>query len=67
MIVVANFPWHKAYLAAPSETDPAPLSFRISKEIVGFGTTAIESAVEKRGKGGFASSSDSDPAHADTK
>jgi hypothetical protein len=33
MIVGANFPWHKAYLAALSETDPEPLSFRISEAI----------------------------------
>ncbi len=31
MIAVANFPWHKAYLAALSETDPTPLSLRISE------------------------------------
>jgi len=31
MIADANFPWHRAYLAALSETDPAPLSFRISE------------------------------------
>jgi hypothetical protein len=31
MIADVNFPWHKAYLAALSETDPAPLGFRISE------------------------------------
>jgi len=31
MIADANFPWHKAYLAALSETDPSPLSIRISE------------------------------------
>jgi hypothetical protein len=31
MIADANLPWHKAYLAAFSETDPAPLSLRISE------------------------------------
>jgi hypothetical protein len=31
MIAEANFPWHKAYLAALSETDAAPLAFRISE------------------------------------
>jgi hypothetical protein len=31
MIAVANFPWHKTYMAALSETDPSPLSFRISE------------------------------------
>jgi hypothetical protein len=30
MIAVANFPWHKTYMAALSETDPSPLSTRIS-------------------------------------
>lgn len=30
MIADANFPWHRAYLAALSETDPLPLSIRIS-------------------------------------
>ncbi len=31
MITDAIFPWHKVYLAALSETDPAPLAFRISE------------------------------------
>jgi hypothetical protein len=31
MIADANFPWHKAYLAAFSETEPTPLSLRISE------------------------------------
>jgi len=31
MIADANFPLHKAYLAAFSETEPTPLSFRISE------------------------------------
>ena len=31
MIVDANFPWSKTYLAAFSETDPTPLSLRISE------------------------------------
>jgi hypothetical protein len=31
MIPDAYFPWHKAYLAALSETDPMPLSLRISE------------------------------------
>jgi len=31
MLPNANFPWHKAYLAAFRETDPAPLSIRISE------------------------------------
>lgn len=31
MIADTNFPWHKAYLAAFSETDPTPLSLRISE------------------------------------
>lgn len=31
MIAEASFPWHKAYLAALSETDAAPLAFRISE------------------------------------
>lgn len=31
MIAEASFPWHKAYLAALSETDPASVSFRISE------------------------------------
>ena len=31
MIAVANFPWHKTYMAALSETDPSPLSIRISE------------------------------------
>ena len=31
MIADASFPWHKAYLAALSETDPSPLSIRISE------------------------------------
>jgi hypothetical protein len=31
MIADTNLPWHKAYLAALSDTDPAPLSFRISE------------------------------------
>jgi hypothetical protein len=30
MIAAQNFPWHKAYLAALSETDVSPLSTRIS-------------------------------------
>ena len=30
MIADVNFPWHRAYLAALSETDPLPLSIRIS-------------------------------------
>ena len=30
MIADVNFPWHRAYLAAFSETDPLPLSIRIS-------------------------------------
>jgi hypothetical protein len=34
MIAEANLPWHKAYLAALSETDPAPLSFRISEAML---------------------------------
>jgi hypothetical protein len=31
MIADANLPWHKAYMAALSETDSSPLSFRISE------------------------------------
>lgn len=31
MITEPNFPWQKAYLAALSETDAAPLAFRISE------------------------------------
>ena len=31
MITDTNFPWHRVYLAALSETDPAPLAFRISE------------------------------------
>jgi hypothetical protein len=31
MIALANFPWHKAYMAALNETDPSPLSIRISE------------------------------------
>jgi hypothetical protein len=34
MIAEANFPWHKAYLAAFSETNPAHLSFRISEAML---------------------------------
>ena len=30
MISDANLPWHRAYLAAFRETDPTPLSLRIS-------------------------------------
>jgi hypothetical protein len=30
LIAHVNLPWHKAYLAALSETDPSPLSLRIS-------------------------------------
>ena len=30
MFAHLNLPWHKAYLAALSETDPSPLSLRIS-------------------------------------
>jgi len=31
MIADTNFPWQKAYLAAFRETDPTPLSVRISE------------------------------------
>jgi hypothetical protein len=31
MIADTNFPWHNAYLAVFSETDPTPLSLRISE------------------------------------
>jgi hypothetical protein len=31
MIADANLPWHKAYMAAFSETDPTSLSLRISE------------------------------------
>jgi hypothetical protein len=31
MIADAYFPWRKSYLAAFSETDPTPLSLRISE------------------------------------
>jgi hypothetical protein len=30
MFAHLNLPWHKAYLAALSDTDPSPLSTRIS-------------------------------------
>jgi hypothetical protein len=34
MIADANFPWHQAYLAAFSETDPTPLPLRISEAML---------------------------------
>lgn len=67
MIAEANFPWHKAYLAAFSETDPAPLSFRISKAMLALEERQSSPLPKKRRKGGSASSSDSDAAHADPK
>lgn len=50
MIVEANFPWHKAYLAALSETDAAPLAFRISEAMSALAQRQLSSLPKKEEK-----------------
>ena len=67
MIVDANFPWSKTYLAAFSETDPTPLSLRISEAMSALTQRQLSPLSNKEEKDSFALSSDSDAPHADPK
>jgi hypothetical protein len=67
MIIDANFPWSKTYLAAFSETDPTPLSLRISEAMSALTQRQLSPLSNKEEKDSFASSSDSDAPHADPK
>jgi hypothetical protein len=50
MIAEAIFPWRKAYLAALSETDPAPLLFRISEAMSALEERQLSSLPKKAEK-----------------
>ena len=50
MVADANFPWQKTYMAAFSETDPTPLSLRISEAMSALGQRHLSPLSKKEEK-----------------